>query len=149
MISWLFRWFSYIIFMLNKKKKKEVYMEIFFGVLCLVVIFVAAALNSARLRIAQHRDTLFPNFDDKLPKWWPSQKHLSITSVIFNWIMLITVIANCIWLIVISHTNYIITFAVGGLICWVVGRFAGMALTSAVIKVRGKKNGINVIRECL
>ena len=125
-------------------------MEIFFGILCLVVVLATAALNGAERRIAQHRTTLFQRADnDSLPKWWPSQKHLNITTIVFNWIMVISALTNCILLISIGHAKYVLNLPVCGLICWIAGTFIGLKLASAVITTRGKKNGINVLRECL
>jgi len=122
-------------------------MVLFLGICCLVIILITAALNASVVRMAQHRTTLFPG--SKLPKWWPSQKHLGIITVVFNWIMTITSIANCISLIVINHASYIISYGIGGVICWLVGSVLGIWLTSAAIKTIGKKHGINVMRECL
>ena len=125
-------------------------MKILFGVLFLVVVLVTAALNGAEGRVVQHRTTLFPcSSDNELPKWWPSQKHLNIITVIFNWIMVIMALANCIWLISIGQVSHVLSLGIGGFICWIIGRFTGMRLASAVITTRGKKDGINVIRECL
>ena len=115
--------------------------------ICLFIILSTGTLNSSTVRVAQHRTTLF--HDDNLPKWWPSQKRLSIATVVFNWLMIIATLGNCVWLIVISHPDYIISFAIAGFICWIVGRFLGLEITSALIRARSKKDGIEVIHECL
>lgn len=121
-----------------------------FGILSLIIVLVTAALNAAEVRVAQHRTTLYPGTsDDKLPKWWPSQKHLNIIIVIFNWIMVVASLTNIIWLIATNNMSYILNFAAFGLVCWIVGNVLGVVITSAIITTRGKKNGINVIRECL
>ena len=119
------------------------------GICCLVIALVAAALNGARIRIAQHRTTMYPNIKDALPKWWPSQKHLAYAAISFNWLSLLVTIANCILVITVNHPRYLISYFIAVFICIIVGKFTGIAIASATIKASAKKHGVEFIRECL
>ena len=123
--------------------------QLIIGICCLVIALVAAALNGARIRVAQHRTTMYPNDKDVLPKWWPSQKHLAYAAIAFNWLSLLATIANCVLIIIANHPLYLISYFIAVFICIIIGKFIGICIASATIKAGAKKHGVEFIRECL
>ena len=124
-------------------------MYLIIGISALVITLVAAALNGARIRVAQHRTTMYPNEKDVLPKWWPSQKHLGYAAMAFCWLALLATITNCVVLIVAKHPLYLISYFIAAVFIWLIGNFTGISIASATIKASAKKHGVEFIRECL
>jgi len=117
--------------------------------ICFVVVIVTAALDGAATRVAQHRNTLFYSKKEQLPKWWPNEKQLNRIKIFFQWVFVLTTIVNCVMVTLDGNPLYIINAGIIIVAIWPIGRLCGIGIASAVIRIKGKKNNVRVVHECL
>lgn len=117
------------------------------GICCLVILFIAGAVNGAYDQLDYYKSTLFQ--ESTVQSKWSPQRILKWFAIVFSWCMIFTFWAYFICLIVINHGEGCVKFIALSIGSIVLGLAIGMAIIDVITKAVCKERGIVFMPRCL
>ena len=117
------------------------------GICCLVILFIAGAVNGAYDQLDYYESTLLPK--PGIPSKWSPQKMLKWIAIVFSWCMIFVFWAYFICIIVINHGEGCVKFIILSIVSIILGLAVGFIIIDVITKAVCKERGIVFMPRCL